>query len=177
MLFVVSMLGIIALWVMDKRHVEKINQLEAIKNHNRYFTIQQETAYGEIILPVGTHVAKFIPGRLASNLPKDLNDIEALRFPQPMMINGISVSAISPKYNYLELAQDFEFFDEQLNQTTQCTKGQMLYYFAYNMDNLAQDFKPSEWEYNHCIDYGYGITPPFWQNNRLYDPKSKTYIQ
>lgn len=176
LLFVVSTIGLMILAMLDQKHVEKVEQLEQLKNKNRYFTLQKDMVYGEIILPKGSHVAKYMEGGLQPILDRDLNDLEGVRFPYPIPINGAMVIAISPKYGKMQLTEDFNYVSS-LGERESCQKGKTLYYFAYSAENLPQDYQPSQWSFSGCEDSQDEIHPPFWQGGRLYSPIQGKYIQ
>ena len=52
--------------------------------------------------------------------PHDLNDVDAIGFPHPVMINGMAVIEISTTIGYLRLAEDYHFIHK--GQKTVCPK-------------------------------------------------------
>lgn len=169
------LLCILIFWAIqaDKKHVA----FEHEKDKNRYFTLEKDTPFGEIILPKGTHISKHIPAGFQYNAPRDLNDVDGIQFPHPVMINGMSVIEISTTIGFLRLAEDYHFINN--GQKTICPK---THYFIvdlnnYELESVYRDknlpippltFKPSLWKFQDCmtkIDFPSSL--PHWKNGKL----------
>ncbi|MDM1246988.1 hypothetical protein HX005_06265 [Acinetobacter sp. R933-2] len=156
---------------------EKYVKFEHEKDKNRYFTLEKDTPFGEIILPKGTHISKYIPAGFDHNAPRDLNDVDGIQFPYPVQINGMSVLEISPTIGFLRLAKDYHFIHQAKKMT--CPKTHYLVVdlnnyqleLAYRDKNLPippLTFKPSLWTFQDCmskIDFPSSL--PHWKDGKL----------
>lgn len=162
-------------WVIhvDKKHVA----FEHEKDKNRYFTLEKDTPFGEITLPKGTHISKYIPAGFEYNAPRDLNDVDEIRFPHPVMINGMSVIEISPTTGFLRLAEDYHFIEN--GKKIICPK---THYLVVKLNNYQLEwtfrdknlpippltFKPSLWTFSDCtskIDFPSSLS--YWKDGKL----------
>lgn len=155
-LFILFLLLI--LWAMKED--EEFVRFEKDKDKNRYFTLKETTPFGEIVLPKGTQIRKYIPQGYQNNAPADLNDVEGIQFPYPVTINDISIIEIAPTTGFLRLAEDYHFTDKTGKAIT-CSKTNYLNVHLNNFDlrtiyndkNLPippSTFKPSLWTFSDC---------------------------
>lgn len=156
---------------------EKYVAFEREKDKNRYFTIEKDTPYGEVILPKGTHINKVIPKGYEHNAPRDLNDVDAIGFPHPVMINGMAVIEISTTIGYLRLAEDYHFIHK--GQKTVCPKTHYLVvdlndydlwqpYFMNQQPIPPEIFKPSLWTFRDCsFEIDFPSKMPYWKDGKL----------
>lgn len=151
--------------------------LEPEKDKSRYFTLTKDTQYGEIVLPKGTHIHKYIPFGTTPNEPADLTEVREMRFPHPIEIKGISVIAIRNSYNdaEFEIAQPIYWHSELMY----CDKGNLVRMESIPESDLnfanPQNFQPSKLKRSGCeeIDNKYvdPIIFPYWQDGKLIKPK------
>lgn len=176
--------------VVNAIYREKLTKLEAEKDKSRYFTIETPTPYGEIVLPVGTHVYNYIASELNTpNQPKNLNNVQEIRFPQPIKIKGMSVIALHPiDYIYFQITEPVQYRFSKDAPIATCPAGGFaimgdtykaeIYTSseAFDERNYPKYFTPSKWRVESCSYDEAGseeINPPYWENGKLIDPKHK----
>lgn len=174
--FVFILFSLLIFWIIKED--EKLVQFEHEKDKNRYFTLEKDTPFGEIILPKGTHMSKYIPKGYQYNAAADLNDIDGIEFPHPVNINGLSVIKIAPTTGFLHLAEDYRFIDQN-GKVLHCPQ---THYFIVELNNYElkwqylnkslpvppSTFKPSLWTFSDCtskIDFPSPL--PYWQGDKL----------
>lgn len=173
---ILLILSVLVIFLLNMKNEEYL-RYEHEKDKNRFFTIEKETVFGEIILPVGTHISKNIPAGLKYHAPRDLNNVDGIQFPDPVMINGMSVLEISPTIGFLRLAEDYHFLEQGKQRS--CVKSNYLIvelnnrqyveqYFNQGLPIPPSTFKPSLWTIADCtIKIDFPSSVPYWENGVL----------
>ena len=142
----------------------------------RHLTLKQDTPYGEIVLPKGSHVEREIPEPPdVEGQPPNLRGLRHVRFVQPVQVNGAWVQAISTYPPLLELAQPHRFAAPNGHPAQDCKAGEIAQ-FKLTGDALAslqnlhfqppEPFEPSQWLFDTCF-LGDPIRLRYWQDNQL----------
>ena len=84
-----ALLSLIGYGIMDYQGYQ-LEQRDQIQDLYRYATLSSEKPYGDITLPIGTHVEHDVP--YGGDVQNNANaNILSAKLPAPMLINGISV--------------------------------------------------------------------------------------
>ena len=84
-----ALLSLIGYGIIDYQGYQS-QQRDQIQDLYRYATLSSEKPYGDITLPIGTHVEYDVP--YGGDVQNNANaDILSAKLPAPMLINGISV--------------------------------------------------------------------------------------
>ncbi len=92
-----ALLSLIGYGIIDYQGYQS-QQRDQIQDLYRYATLSSEKPYGDITLPIGTHVEYDVP--YGGDVQNNANaNILSAKLPAPMLINGISVIYIDTSWN------------------------------------------------------------------------------
>lgn len=142
----------------------------------RHLTLQQDTPFGEVVLPKGSHVERELPEPLdIEGQAPNLRGLRHVRFAQPTSIHGVWVHAISTYPPLLELAQPHQFAALNGQPAQDCKAGEIAQ-FKLSGDAMAslqnlhlqppESFEPSRWLFDTCFQ-GDPIRLRYWQGEQL----------
>ena len=192
-LFITVLVVICNLWMVYLFYMYKSFEYEfALQQHYKesrsHFILSQDYQHGELLIPKGSLISRtdhFDKGE--SQLPLSLRGLEAVRFPQPIKVAGMWVTAMEPPR--LELAQDQhigpviryevneqddygKWVDDTENPTIACLRGDIVLLeipsIEYDIqkefgkpepDGANARFRPSEWRVRECATGQIEISP------------------
>ena len=166
---------------LDASIGHKIEVADFYKKKRSYFILSHDYQYGELLIPEGSLINRSDPfDNGEPDLPLHLRGLQAVRFPHPVKVAGVWVTAIEPPR--MELAKDQNIgpkirFDRQPeygrwvldkeNPTIACARGDIaLFDIPLINDDVSNDienelikpdpdgpdahFRPSEWRVIDC---------------------------
>ena len=161
-------------WLRDQ-----ISQREEHANEKwRYQTLQQAQQWGDVLLPVGTHIEREPPPPwqvVDTSLPPDHADgtldlryLRAARFPYPVSLAGMQVRALTVYPPTVELDQPYP------EGEAECVAGATASFASKDADTHAsmygidapQALFWKDWQFDQCF-LGDPIRVLYWQGDTL----------
>lgn len=176
-----ALLSLIYYGVIDYQGYQS-EQRDQIQDLYRYATLSSEKPYGDITLPIGTHVEYDVPygGDVQNNATAN---ILSAKLPAPMLINGISVIYINTNWQITvintEAFTPSELFADAYDRSDYDTITCPAYsWVRFDIGfEQAQQIKGTltldDWKFEDCnkpygfVDKDSYVAVPYWKDGKL----------